>query len=508
MYLNYKKGFSLLELILVLGVGIAFAFMRFQEMLQQQDEIRASVSGKQIKQIGDATNGYISLRYDKISSLSNAAGNGTDPGPRNCSGNICTITYQTLVNEGLLPSTYVAKNGFGSGYNIQISRSGISPNYIIDGVVLTNAAWVEGGKVRYDLLGKAMQSAGIDSGVSKNTTTVNGYGGGWSSSSSTYSLINKTGLLAYRTGYNSFAYSAYLRRDGTLPMTGNLDMGANDINNAKNITASGNASFGGTGNFIGNLITMGSVLAAKELIAHNGYGDAIYFGGDTANNDYEIRLGAPKQLTIYSPSAGNYTTVLQVNRNVKIDQRLGLMGYDPNDIPIGWNGGLRTVDVYAEGAIGIKRANGSGNSDLAFSANNDGNVFSSGNITTNQRVIANDIQIKKIYSVGSPCTPNGLIGISSDGNSLSCINGLWQKISFNYSQYELTYTAPTEGTQDIIQTKVMGKHLVCFLTGDQHNPGLQKHSLVFRNGDEWILEQRMIKWPAQIITWAKATCID
>lgn len=34
-------------------------------------------------------------------------------------------------------------------------------------------------------------------------------------------------------------YSVYLRRDGTLPMTGDLNMGGKSINNAKDITAAG-----------------------------------------------------------------------------------------------------------------------------------------------------------------------------------------------------------------------------------------------------------------------------
>ncbi len=52
------------------------------------------------------------------------------------------------------------------------------------------------------------------------------------------------------------------------------------------------------------------------------------------------------------PNAADYTTVLKVDRNAKIDQRLGLMGYDPNELPSGWGGGLRTLDVYAAGTVG------------------------------------------------------------------------------------------------------------------------------------------------------------
>jgi hypothetical protein len=40
-----------------------------------------------------------------------------------------------------------------------------------------------------------------------------------------------------RIGNGSMAYGQFLRRDGTLPMTGALDMGGNNINNANNVTA-------------------------------------------------------------------------------------------------------------------------------------------------------------------------------------------------------------------------------------------------------------------------------
>jgi prepilin-type N-terminal cleavage/methylation domain-containing protein len=99
-----KKGFSLLELILVLGVGSMIAFMRFQDMKNEQEMVIAKAVGQQIKQIGEATNRYISIRFDKLSTLSSSSSQSSDPGPRTCSANSCEITYQTLVNEGLLPA--------------------------------------------------------------------------------------------------------------------------------------------------------------------------------------------------------------------------------------------------------------------------------------------------------------------------------------------------------------------------------------------------------------------
>lgn len=448
------KGFSLLELTLVLGIGTLMAFLKFQDMIHEQENLKASAAGQQIRQLGEAVNGYINIRYDKLSVLSNAAGNGTDPGPRICSTatSLCTITYQTLINEGLLPSTYVAKNSFGSDYSIQLKRTGIAPNYVIDGIVITNLTWSDGTKTRYDLLGKAMQAAGIDSGMTKSNSQLDGYNGSWSYLSSSYSSISKAGLLGYRVGYNSAMYSIYLRRDGTLPMTGGLNMGANDIYNAKNIAASGTGSFGSS------ITSGGTITAAKEVIARNGYGDAIAFGGDAAGNDYEIRLSnGGRPLSIFSPNAADYTTVLNVYKNTKIQQRLATNSLDPNDLPSGWAGGIRTYDVYAAGTVGAGNGgsvnaymNSSGDMSASrnISAGNDVNVghqvnsqyvwasgnlnsnyiHSNGNIDADKRVNAGEyVYINGQANVGWGCSPNGLIGRDGSGEILYCKDGLWKK---------------------------------------------------------------------------------
>ncbi len=98
-----KKGFTLLEVTIVLGIGTLIAFMKFQDMRNDQEAVLADNVGTQIKQLGEAVNRYISIRYDKISTLSSSNNQSSDPGPRTCSAAGCEITYQTLINEGLLP---------------------------------------------------------------------------------------------------------------------------------------------------------------------------------------------------------------------------------------------------------------------------------------------------------------------------------------------------------------------------------------------------------------------
>ena len=64
--MKLKKGFSLLELTLVLGIGVAVAFIKFQDIKNEKENINADIAGQEIQRIGSAVNNYISLRYDTI----------------------------------------------------------------------------------------------------------------------------------------------------------------------------------------------------------------------------------------------------------------------------------------------------------------------------------------------------------------------------------------------------------------------------------------------------------
>ncbi|ATF93355.1 type II secretion system protein [Cedecea neteri] len=457
--IKHNKGFSLLELILVLGVGTAIAFIKFQDMKGEQENMTASAVGSQIKQVGEAVNRYISIRFDKLSTLSTSSNQSSDPGPRNCStaNNSCTITYQTLINEGLLPASYNGINVNRSAYSIVLRRSGNAPDYVINGLVMTTEQWKEGDRIRYDLLGKSMQTAGIDSGVSKLTSTVSGYGGQWSEKASDYNNITSTGLLAYRVGYNSAMYSVYLRRDGTLPMTGDLNMGTKNIYNADNITASGKGTFGG------------EVEAGAWVHARNGYGDLLSIGGDALANDYEIRMDADKPLGIHMKSNRSDITVLKITGGVEVVGELNTTGNitSGRNIAAGnWliahNGGGNTMYIGGDASGVVNGTAGNdyeikmdtakpltiwntamsdrtqnmlevwgtqqitGNLSVAASGDANGTITASGNITSNNTVYGKYLSPTENVAVGDSCAENGLIGKTSAGRTVSCINNIWK----------------------------------------------------------------------------------
>lgn len=486
-----KKGFSLLELILVLGVGTMMAFMRFQDMKNEQETVMAKAVGQQMKQMGEATNRYISIRYDKLSTLTASSSQSSDPGPRTCDSSDCEITYQTLVNEGLLPASYTGVNAQKSSYKILLKRSGTTPNYIINGLITTTLPWSEGGKFRYDLLGKAMQEAGIDSGMTQSATVASGLQGAWKETSTDYNNISSAGLMGYRVGYDSAMYSVYLRRDGTLPMTGDLNMGGNSINNIKDINASG------TGNFDNNLnvskdLTVGGVINSGKGIISNDY---IYAKGDFSTNGIAyVRKSVNAGENMYA--VGNIGVAADSNKKMAAALNADGTVYAKKAF-------VTDGDIYANsGTVNASYVWASGNLNSNY-------IHSNGNINSDGRINAGEfVYINGKVSTGGGCSPNGLQGRDDEGSALSCVNGLWAKFKFNEKIYSVVFESSSNGVGDVYKSLNLGQHLFCVFSGDQSTDMATKHSIVYRSGDIWMLEMRVTSWKAGVVTWARSSCFD
>ncbi|MDN4373279.1 shufflon system plasmid conjugative transfer pilus tip adhesin PilV [Citrobacter portucalensis] len=425
------KGFSLLELILVLSVGSMMAFIKFQDMKNNQENMMADTVGNQIKQIGEAVNRYISIHYDKLSTLSSSSSQSSDPGPRTCSSNGCEITYQTLVNEGFLPVGYTGVNMQKSSYKIVLKRAGIAPNFVINGLITTTSPWLEGRKYRYDLLGKAMQVAGIDSGMTQSAALVSGLQGAWTETSSAFNNITAAGLLAYRVGYDSSMYSVYLRRDGTLPMTGNLNMANQDINNARNITAAGTTttnilhSTGDTN--IGVNLNVGGNAQVNGVINSNNTvsGTTITSRGETYTQNWFRTMGDGG---VYFQKWGGGWNMTDANtiqayggKNIQTSAAI-YGGYLKSTGNIDANGTLNTVYVWASGNLNSNYVHSNGNIDAV------GQVYGAGGVVSGGRTTVGEyLQLNGVAYAGNGCSPNGLQGRAVDGSILSCTNGVWKE---------------------------------------------------------------------------------
>ncbi len=501
-----KKGFSLLELILVLGIGTMITFIKFQDMRNEQETILASTVGQQMNQIGEAVNGYINIRYDKLAALTNAAGNGTDPGPRTCTGSVCEITYQTLVNEGLLPSAYTGINANKSPYKILLRRDGNAPNYVINGMITTAMAWIEGGNIRFDLLGKAMQSAGIDSGVTKSTTTASGYGAQWNETSTNFNNITSAGQLAFRVGYNSALYSVYLRRDGTLPMTGNLNMGGQNINNVRDINSSGSItavtlrSIGDT-NVGFNLNVMGDTEVNGNINSNNGVsGTTLTSRGETYTQNWFRTLGNGG---IYFQKWGGGWNMTDANTitaygGKNIQTTAGIYGgYIKSTGNIDASGTVNAQYVWASGNLNSNYVHSNGNIDAA------GQVYGAAGVVSGGRTTVGEyLQLNGQAVAGNGCAPNGLIARNNIGEILSCRLGVWTTSDLgNVVQLGMFSTK----SRNTVTEQLSGSHKLCTISGIM-SAGDNGTCRVYPSGNTWYLEMMGYNGTSTQSCWV--TCID
>lgn len=326
-----QRGVSLMEVIFALGIVIAMGAMWATSQVRERNIAQARNTGKQMQNVGMAVSTYIVNRYATVSTLTSSPGTPADPGPRTCVAATasCTITLNTLVADGLLPTGFAATPPF-TGYTITLRRTGTTPNWTIDGLTTTVGGWVEPSTaiIKYDLVGEAVRAIGPDGGMTYAANTISGYQGTWTESSANYPSINALGQIAVRSGNWASMFSQFLRRDGTLPMTGNLDMGGNQISNAGNIST-------GTGCKRTEMTSAGQIFSRDAGCVTRFQTDPAT-GSTSANN-----------------TAGAATVTMDGTNG-----RLATNGYSPSDIPAGWGGGVRTLDAYAGGTVAVGPSSG------------------------------------------------------------------------------------------------------------------------------------------------------
>ncbi|MFZ5327467.1 prepilin cleavage protein, partial [Enterobacter asburiae] len=298
----------------------------------------------------------------------------------------------------------------------------------------TSTAWIEGGKTRYDLLGNAMQIAGIDSGMTRTTSNAFGYGGQWSETSANFNNITSAGQLAFRVGFNSALYSIYLRRDGTLPMTGNLNMGGQSVYNAQNITANGTTTTGilktNAAATVGTTLNVAGVTTLRSDL--NVYGNGQIYGNLNSSNTVSGKTVISRGDTYTQ----NWFRILGDGGLYfeKYGGRLTML--DDNTISAG-ESNLKTNSVLYATEISSGNINSAGTVtaervdvvDYVWASRkiSSNYVYSTGNLDADGQINANTfVYINGKANVGWGCSPNGLQGRTSEGAILSCVNGVWR----------------------------------------------------------------------------------
>jgi len=253
-----QRGFTLIELLLVLGIATIAALALIAKAKKESEAMQAEVLAGQFEEVGTATGASIYRNYANLINNTASPANGGAcftaaglpvSGALNPLGPLgafpvrnCNITIADLVTMGLLPASYVNKvlipqvGAAVPQFNIQLNSRVVAGNNIVSGLVVSSLPWVsDSAQPRFDLLGRAIGKIGSLGGMTfAANNVVNGYGGVWSLTVNDFPVLNTLpaqGKIAYRTYFgNATAYdSIYLRRDGTLPMLGNLQMGGNSI---------------------------------------------------------------------------------------------------------------------------------------------------------------------------------------------------------------------------------------------------------------------------------------
>lgn len=417
---NEKYGFSLIEMMLVLVIISLMFLSKMQDIRSEQIKQEGAVQANKMKTIAGAVNGYINMNYADLIALKN------DGADKICDDTTktCEIKLSELKKFSLLPETFNPDDRMLKNYKIVLKRSGAEPNYMINGIITADAD-KQTDKV---FLGTILSDLGIDGGVSKGNDKISGFRGFWSETSADFKNINGDHQLAARVGYDSNMYSIYLRRDGTLPMTGNLNMGTNDINNAKDLNLTNNANIGNDVKAKGYVRADKNIEAGGWLSARNGYGDVINIGGDKGQgdaNDFEIMLNADKRLTVFSSKTSNQDT--ERFRVIGTSTATGNIVADKN--------------VVAKNRVGA----GSSPSNLAAYIEQSGNIYASKEIKGKTIVAEDSMYIQKQITLGTSCSTIGLMGRTADGNLASCVKGIWAQPSAG-EYVEANISVPASGS--------------------------------------------------------------
>lgn len=407
-----KKGLSLLEVFLAIGIVLGLSTIKTLELKQEADNILGDNVAAQMKTIAGATNAFINLNYEDLIGLKSdqAKGIACDTGTK-----ICTITMKSLANNMLLPNNFTQRTLLNSNYNIKLKREGVAPNYMINGIVYMDQP-VQKYSDRSDavLSGMIIKKAGIDAGISNNGN-MQGLGGSWNTKLADFSIPNKNGLIGMNVGYTANMYSVYLRRDGTLPMTGDLNLDTHNINNISNLNITGTLTTANLKSKTGNIDNINS----KNIINKDKFqstGTNVLEGQTTVNGEYlkvdttnstfnkavvlKDTLEVGKTATFNGSSKFNGTIVATGTTanlgNVNVKDNLNVKGKTTidNEVEIGSPTGLN---------VNIKN----------------GNILAKGNVQANLLVPQN------VAVINTVCSIKGAIAQDSKGGILSCQSGRW-----------------------------------------------------------------------------------
>ena len=393
-----QRGFTLVEVAIASVFATASILLLLAYDSDRLHTQAAQAQGDVLNALNNAVNAY------EVANFTALINNTPIPGYAN--------PYSPAIAElnagGYLTGNFSSSNIYGGTYVISLAvlpAGCVAPNCNVGGTVSLSAP-ILNTKGQADLIaaGAAMAEAGGDAGVSSQSSPgqISGPNGAWTVANP---MGNVAGILAMRNGYLSSGFSAFLRRDGSLPMTGTLSLGGNNISNVNTVTAT-SGNIGTVNGTTGNITSVNSTTVTSSTV-----------NGTTVNSN---------TVNSSSVNASNVNSTWVVSQNGSITS-------------------LQTSGINNAGTINTAAINSqTGQVSALYTGNisNSGTV-STGAVNSTGRIATSEyLQVAGYAPEGGGCYPNGLIGQDGSGGLLTCQSGVWGR----FQTFEDIST--TEGTVD------------------------------------------------------------
>ena len=243
-----QHGFLLESLGLVMLVLSMIALNQMIHAFERDLDEEAIRRGKALALVGSVAHNYL-VNYatqlvgmvDLNLELDLVSGAGTTV-------HVARAGYPTVAELsllGLTPPNLRATAPGGGNYVIQIKKSPddcLAPNCNLEGLVTVNKPYLTNGKVDYARLGMAVLAIGPDGAFStiRAPALLTGYGGMWKADNPPIASVGQLpGILAVRFGYASTELAVFYKRDGSTPLTGDMDAAAHAIKGVTTLVADG-----------------------------------------------------------------------------------------------------------------------------------------------------------------------------------------------------------------------------------------------------------------------------
>ncbi|KVD37046.1 hypothetical protein [Burkholderia ubonensis] len=407
-----QRGYyDLLSLGIGASIAIAFAtvglWQKREELLSQQ----MAAQGDVLAEIGNSINGkYLSIYYSNLVNGTAIPGVANEYAP----------TMAELEAINVIPAGYSTTSVYGAPYVISLAKTPagcVAPRCDIAGMVYIDGALTDPSTGRPLTLDDGAAAIGGDGGYSDIVTPdiIAGPDGAWSLPNP---KGNVAGVLAMRVGYGSSGWSAFVRRDGSLPMEGDLNFKGttgtlHSITNGNSITSQSlqtlaDGAFGAPSVSLANgkVIAFNQVPEGGVLGLVGANGQAVYL--QSSNGRFRLVNGSWNGELFSVDQAGNVIA----NGNVQINGNT-TMGANTQI----YNPGTQYIETGG-GNLYLKPWNSSG-ATIVGGGGGSGQLITTGRFTSNEY-----IQPNGWAAPGGACSPNGLIANSGTG-PLFCQSGVW-----------------------------------------------------------------------------------